>query len=99
MGQRFSLLLLAAVAVFLLVASRADPGAAARLRMNVLDLASLPLALARMPVDLTVSAILAALDWSSLREENAALRAEHDRLLEWQTLARRFERENAALRS
>ena len=97
-GQRFSLLLLAAAAVFLLVASRADPGAAARLRMNVLDLATLPLAMLRVPVDVTVAAILAVRDWSKLQAENAALRVERDRLLEWQSLARRLERENAALR-
>jgi rod shape-determining protein MreC len=98
-GQRFSLLLLSAAAIFLLVVSRADPAATARLRMSVLDVASLPLTLLREPVNLTIAAILAVRELQDLRAENERLRAERDRLLEWQGAALRVERENAALRA
>jgi rod shape-determining protein MreC len=97
-NQRTTLVLLGAAAIALLTIEKTSPeiterarGAAADVMAPILDLLSRPSASAAQAID-------SVRELARLREENAQLKAEHARLLQWQTVARRLDYENDQLR-
>jgi len=96
--QRFAFLLLAASAAALLVLGKADVALIERLRAAANDGALPILEVLRQPVAAVHSVIVEANELLNLRSENARLRQENARLLEWQDVARRYERDNASFR-
>jgi rod shape-determining protein MreC len=97
-NQRMTLALLGAAAIALLTIEKTSPeiaegarGAAADIMAPILDLLSRPSASAAQAID-------SVRDLGHLREENARLKAENARLLQWQTVARRLDQENQGLR-
>jgi rod shape-determining protein MreC len=93
-----TLALLGAAAIALLTIERTNPeiaegarGVAADVVAPILDLLSRPSASAAQAID-------SVRELGRLREENARLKAEYARLLQWQTVARRLDQENEALR-
>jgi rod shape-determining protein MreC len=97
-NQRMTLALLGAAAIGLLTIEKTNPeiaegarGAAADVMAPILDLLSRPSASAAQAID-------SVRDLGRLREENARLKAEYARLLQWQTVARRLDQENQGLR-
>ncbi|MGE0116655.1 MAG: rod shape-determining protein MreC [Dongiaceae bacterium] len=97
-NQRMTLVLLGAAAIALLTIEKTNPeiaerarGAAADVMAPILDLLSRPSASAAQAID-------SVRELARLREENAQLKAEYARLLQWQTVARRLDYENDQLR-
>ena len=97
-NQRMTVALLGAVAIGLLAIEKTNPevaegarGAAADVMAPILDLLSRPSASAAQAID-------SVRDLGRLREENARLKTEYARLLQWQTVARRLDQENRGLR-
>jgi rod shape-determining protein MreC len=97
-NQRMTLALLGAAAIGLLAIEKTNPeiaegarGAAADVMAPILDLLSRPSASAAQAID-------SVRELGRLREENARLKAEQVRLLQWQTVARRLDHENQGLR-
>jgi rod shape-determining protein MreC len=90
-------LLLAAAAVMVL--GRADPALVERVRLQVTDAVVPILDVLSRPVDGLTRAAERVQSWTWLAEENTRLKAERERLLEWQAVARRLEAENASLRA
>jgi rod shape-determining protein MreC len=98
-NQRLTVLLLGAAAIALLTIEKTNPeiaagarGAAADVMAPILDLLSRPSASAAQAID-------SVRELARLREENAQLKSEQARLLQWQTAARRLDHENQELRS
>ena len=97
-AHRFAYVFLLAAALGILLLGRADPMVFERARTAVTDFTAPVLdALSRPAV--TVSNIIAeAQELTRLREENKILRAENERLLQWQNAARTLLAENRELR-
>lgn len=97
-NQRTTLALLGAAAIALLAIEKTNPevaesarGAAADVIAPILDLLSRPSASAAQAID-------SVRELGRLREENAQLRQQQARLLQWQTVAHRLDHENQELR-
>lgn len=82
-----------------MVLGRADPPLVERLRLQVTDTVVPILDVLSRPVDGLTKAAERVRGWTLLAEENDRLRAERERLLQWQAVARRLEAENASLRA
>lgn len=96
--QRFSLALLVAAAIGVMLIGKADTVLLERARAAALDLAAPLLEALSRPVA-TINQLIADVeDLANLRAENARLREENARLVTWQSVARRMEVENAELR-
>jgi rod shape-determining protein MreC len=98
-SQRFAFLLLLALAVGLIIVSRAETPVAERVRTRVVDAVEPLLAGAAQPIA-TVSGwldMVAALP--TVHAENEKLRAEIEQLRQWEFAARELEAENRALRT
>ncbi|MCW5748943.1 MAG: rod shape-determining protein MreC [Alphaproteobacteria bacterium] len=96
--QRFSLALLVAAAIGVMLIGKADTVLLERARAAALDLAAPLLEALSRPVA-TINRLIADVeDLANLRAENARLREENARLVTWQSVARRMEVENAELR-
>lgn len=97
-AQRFTPFILVAAAIGLLVLGRAEATLIERVRMLVVDaFAPILEGVARpMGTVATMRERVAAV--TELHEENLRLREENERLLQWQSVARRLEAENRALR-
>ncbi|MEX2643101.1 MAG: rod shape-determining protein MreC [Acetobacterales bacterium] len=96
--HRLSLVLLFGAAFGLMMIGKADTLLVERIRTGVVDAVSPVLGMLSRPAataDIVVQEIRAL---THLRAENAQLREENERLLRWQTLARRLESENRALK-
>lgn len=98
-NQRVTLALLGAAAIALLAVEKTSPmlaerarGAAADVVAPILDLLSRPSASAAHAID-------SVRELARLREENAQLKEEQARLLQWQTVAKRLDHENEELRT
>lgn len=90
-------LLVGAATVMLL--GKADDGAVERLRLQVTDAVVPILDVLSRPVDAMAHLAEQIQSWMWLAEENAQLKAERERLLQWQAIAQRLQAENAALRT
>ena len=98
-AQRFTFLFLVVGAFSLMLIGKADTVLVERIRTAVGDAAAPILEFIARPID-TISNTLEGIgELTELRARNAALQRDIERLQHWQTLARRLEAENAALRS
>jgi len=97
--QRFAFLLLLAAAFGLMVLGKADTVLVERARVAVTDALTPILALLSRPAAGLAAAIDEARRLAAIHGENARLREEQARLLQWQAVARRLEAENRALRN
>ncbi|MBM3567831.1 MAG: rod shape-determining protein MreC [Alphaproteobacteria bacterium] len=91
--------LLAATAATLMVLDRIDNAAVERLRIEFTDLAVPAIEAMSQPVVTARRVATEAGAWVEVRRQNARLTEENDRLRQWQTVARKLEQENAALRA
>jgi len=92
----FLMLLLSAGAIMLF--GKADPELFERTRTQVTDLMAPVLTLLSQPIATGARVVAEAESLVDLREDNARLRMENARLLEWQATARRLAVENRELR-
>ncbi len=92
----YGCLLVGAVGIMLL--GKADDGLIQRIRLQLTDAVVPILDVLSRPIDgmTRLAEQVQSLMW--LAEENAQLKAERERLLQWQAVARRLEMENAGLR-
>jgi rod shape-determining protein MreC len=96
--DRFAFAALIALSLALLLVGKADHARLAGIGTRVSD-AIVPLLGAVVePIDATRRAAAQIGELFALRQENGHLRAQNQRLLEWQDMARRLALENAALR-
>jgi len=98
LAHRFNFLFLIAAAVGLMVLGKAETAVVERMRMLVAD-AFVPIldAIAR-PVATVNQAMDRVNEIVHVHAENARLREENERLLQWQSVARKLETENKSLR-
>jgi rod shape-determining protein MreC len=96
--QRFALLSLLSIAVALMLLTKADIAVIDKAHMAVTDAVTPILDAASRPVASAVDVMEQLQELNTIRAENAALRADNQRLLHWQLVARRLEVENDALR-
>ena len=96
--QRFAFFLLVSASVALLVSGKADVRLAERLRMTVADFTGPLLEVLSQPVDAVASLVDSGRELLLLRDENARLRGENERLRHWYAVARTLEQENESFR-
>jgi rod shape-determining protein MreC len=96
--QRFTFLGLIAAAVGLMVLGKAEAPLIERLRMVVADAFAPILAAVARPVATATDVAERVGQIVHVHAENARLREENDRLLQWQSVARKLEAENQSLR-
>lgn len=82
----------------LILLGKADAVLVERVRLQVGDAVVPILERLSQPVDGVAAGLDRVGRWTGVTEENARLREERDRLLRWQSAARRLEAENAGLR-
>lgn len=97
-AQRFAHIGLIIAAAALMLVGKMEPAAFERARAHVTDAIAPILAAISRPLDVVQDAVGEGKTLLDLREENARLRAERDRLLQWQAIARKLDTDNAALR-
>jgi rod shape-determining protein MreC len=97
-AQRFALLSLLSIAVALMLMAKADIAVIDKAQMAVTDAVAPILDAASRPVASAVDVMEQLQELNAIRTENAALRADNQRLLHWQLVARRLETENNSLR-
>lgn len=97
-AQRFAYIGLIVTAAALMLVGKMEPAAFERARAQVTDAVAPILDIVSRPLDTAHELIGEGRTLLALREENARLRAGHDRLLQWQAIARKLETENKALR-
>lgn len=97
--QRFAYVGLVAAAFGLMLLGKADVPLAERIRTQVTDALAPILDVLSRPVATVSDVVDQVRELASLHEENAGLREDKVRLLQWQTVARRLEAENTALRA
>jgi len=98
LAQRFAYLGLALAAFALMLLGKADIGMIDRFRAEVTDGVAPILDMMSRPVATANEVIADARELIAVREQNAELRRDRDRLLHWQMVARKLESENKALR-
>ena len=96
-AQRFAYTMLVAVSIAILVASKADLVLIERFRTQVVDFAAPILSVASQPISAFNRAVDNIAELMSLHQENARLREENRRLMQWQETARLLQRDNAQL--
>lgn len=96
--HRFAYLGLVLAAIGLMVLGKADTVLMERIRVTLADSVAPILDTMARPADAIADVVRGAERWINLHEENARLRAEHDRLFQWQAVALRLEEENRMLR-
>lgn len=97
--HRGTFILLFGAAFALMVLGKADTPLVERARATVTDALSPIMAGLAKPIASARQLYENARDFWSLREQNATLRAEQERLVQWQTVARQLQAENDALRA
>ena len=97
--QRFAYVGLVAAAFGLMLLGKADVFVAERIRTQVTDALAPILDVLSRPVATVSDMVDQIRELASLREENAGLREDKVRLLQWQAVARRLEAETKALRA
>ena len=98
-AQRFAFLFLVVGAFALMLLGKADTVLVERIRTSVGDAAAPMLEFIARPIDTIGATVEGIGELADLRTRNASLERENERLRHWQTVARRLEAENAALRS
>jgi len=98
-AQRFAFLFLVVGAFSLMLIGKADTVLVERIRTVVGDAAAPILEFIARPIDTISNTVAGIGELTELRARNAALERDNERLWHWQTLARRLEAENGALRS
>ena len=98
LAQRFAYLGLVLTAFGLMLLGKADAFLIERFRAQVIDAIAPILDAASRPVATVSEVVEEARELAVLRAENSRLREERARLLQWQTIGRRLEAENRALR-
>lgn len=98
LAQRFAYLGLVIAAVGLMMIGKADALLMERLRIVIADSVAPILDVLASPADAVADGVEGVRRWLDLHEENQRLRAERDRLLQWQAVALRLEAENDSLR-
>lgn len=96
---RASLLTMIMFSTALLIMSKTNNPAVARLRTNITDIVTPVLAVAASPFDAIYNAGAWVADMSRLREENIMLKNQNIELLQWQAAAKQMEVENQSLRT
>jgi rod shape-determining protein MreC len=97
--QRFAFVLLVGSAFALMLLGRLDNAVVERIRLGVVDAFAPIMDVVSRPVSAANDLADEVRELVSLRTELARVREENERLLQWQTVARRLEAENAAFRS
>ncbi len=77
---------------------KADAVLVEKLRLRIIDATAPILDVLSRPVDVVTHTVEQAHDWMAIHDENERLREDRARLMQWQTVARRLEAENAALK-
>ena len=98
-GDRIALFGFVLIAIGLVAMERSSPELTSKARGAASDLVAPILNLLSEPAAATAQAIDSVRELVRLREENAQLRDEVSRLLQWQTVARRLDAENQELRA
>jgi rod shape-determining protein MreC len=98
LAQRFAVLGLAMVSIALIALDRAEPRLFERVRVAVLDVAVPVVDALSQPVVAAQRAADGAAQLVAIHAENAQLREENARLLQWQLVARSLDAENRELR-
>jgi rod shape-determining protein MreC len=96
--QRFMFLTLIGITFGLLVLGKADGVLAERMRVAASDLVTPILEVMSRPISSIREAVERVRALGDLQAENQALRAQNQRLLEWQAVARQLDAENRTLR-
>ncbi len=99
LAQRFTYMALVLAAVGLVVLGRVDLASIDKARDQVTDAVTPILNVLSTPVDSVNRAVQEFNDFVNVHGQNAQLREERARLLQWQAAARRLEAENRVLRS
>ncbi|MEQ8247937.1 MAG: rod shape-determining protein MreC [Alphaproteobacteria bacterium] len=97
--QRFAFVLLVGSAFALMLLGRFDNAAVERARLGIVDAFTPILDVVSRPVSAANAVVRDIGELIELRTELARVKEENERLLQWQTVARRLEAENAAFRS
>lgn len=97
-AQRFAYLLLILGAVGVLVIGRVDVASMEQVRVQIVDAVTPILDVAGRPVESFNLGLARIKELQAVHAENQRLRAERDRLLHWQSAARKLESENRALK-
>jgi len=95
--QRFMYLGLIATAFGLMLIGKLDAVIVERVRAEVVNVAAPMLSALSRPMQTAAEMVETAQNLSDIRAENERLRAENFRLLQWQTVARKLQADNASL--
>jgi len=98
-AHRFTYVLLVGGAFALMLLGKTDAGLVERLRTGVTDALAPIMTAVERPVAAFESGVENVKSLFALRRQNAELLAEREALLQWQSVARRLEAENRALRT
>ena len=98
-NPRVTLVLLGAAAFALLTVEKTSPNLAERARGAAADVVAPILDMLSRPSASAAHAIDSVRELARLRDENAQLKEEQARLLQWQTVAKRLDHENQELRT
>jgi rod shape-determining protein MreC len=96
--QRFAFVLLTALAFGIMLIGKADTVVISRARTVVIDMLAPVMNAASRPIASAKDVASQVQDLVALKEENARLTRENQTLLEWQTVGRELQSQNAALR-
>lgn len=97
--QRFAFALMVAAAIGVLIVGKVDPPSVERIRVGITD-AMAPVLEALSQPSATAAAVIEEVRvFADLRGDNVRLRAENERLLQWQSVARGLEQENLAFKA
>lgn len=96
--QRFAFVLLLTIAFMTLLIGKADTVAVSRTRMALIDALAPLLDAVATPIQTVRRTAADITDYMHLAEENRALKAQNDTLMEWQRVARELQAQNESLR-
>jgi len=97
--QRFAFVLLLTIAFMTLLIGKADTVAVSRARMMLIDGLAPLLDAVATPIQTVRRTVTDISDYMRLADENRALKAQNDTLMEWQRVARELQAQNSSLRN
>jgi len=98
LAHRFAYVGLVLTAGALMMLGKADAVLMERLRVQVNEAVAPILEILSQPIDAVARVAEQVQSWIALHDENERLNRDRERLLQWQTVARHLEAENATLR-